>query len=98
MSILIAFLLFVVLFMVFVSLIIFVIGPVMLLQPHRRTIDYYRRYTSILHPSDIQLPNEGLTLKTAEGIDLSCWLIKANGRAKGTIIYLHGVSESKIVG
>jgi hypothetical protein len=98
MSILIASILFVVLFMVFVSLIIFVIGPVMLLQPHRRTIDYYRKYTSTLHPSDLQLPNENLTLKTAEGIDLSCWLIKANGRAKGTIIYLHGVSESKIVG
>jgi alpha-beta hydrolase superfamily lysophospholipase len=37
-------------------------------------------------------------LKTAEGISLSCWLIRAEARARGTVIYLHGVSESKIVG
>lgn len=88
---------FVVLFMIFVSLILFVIGPVMLLQPHRRTMDYYRRFTSLLHPSALDLAHEDLVLKTAEGIDLSCWLIKA-AHARGTIIYLHGVSESKIVG
>jgi alpha-beta hydrolase superfamily lysophospholipase len=98
MSILLACLLCVALFMVFVSILIFVIGPVLLLQPHRRTIDYYRKYTSTLAPSDLQLPYESLTLKTAEGIDLSCWLIKADGQPKGTIMYLHGVSESKIVG
>ena len=39
-----------------------------------------------------------MTLKTAEGINLSCWLVKARGAARGTIIYLHGVSECKIVG
>jgi alpha-beta hydrolase superfamily lysophospholipase len=98
MSILLAGILFVVLFLIFVSLLILVIGPVMLLQPHRRTIEYYKRYTSILHPSDLQLPYEEITLKTAEGIDLHCWLIKAQGQPRGTIIYLHGVSECKIVG
>ena len=98
MSIVIASILFLVSFMVFVSLIIFVIGPVMLLQPHRRTIDYYRKRTRILQPSDLDLPHERLILKTAEGIDLSCWLIKANSKPQGTIIYLHGVSESKLVG
>lgn len=98
MSILLAIVLFAVLFMIFVSLILFVIGPVMLLQPHRRTLDYYRRFTTILHPSDLGLPVEELTLKTAEGIDLSCWLIKQPQTAKGTIIHLHGVSECKIVG
>ncbi len=98
MSILLAFILFILLFLVFASLIILVIGPVMLLQPYRRTRDYYRRHTSILHPDDLDLPSEPLTLKTAEGLPLSCWLVTSPTPAKGTIIYLHGVSECKIVG
>jgi alpha-beta hydrolase superfamily lysophospholipase len=44
------------------------------------------------------LPYEELQLKTAEGIVLSCWLIPAGERARGTVIFLHGVSECKIVG
>jgi len=91
-------LLFIVLFMVFLSAVLLIIGPAMLLQPHRRTIDYYRRTTSILHPSDLSLPYEELQLKTAEGIMLSCWLIPAGENARGTVIFLHGVSECKIVG
>lgn len=98
MSILLAGILLAVLFLIFVSMIILVIGPVMLLQPHRRTVDYYRRYTSILHPAGLQLPHEEITLKTTEGIELKCWLIKAQGQSRGTIIYLHGVSECKIIG
>jgi alpha-beta hydrolase superfamily lysophospholipase len=98
MSILLTLILFVVLFMTFVSIIIFVVGPVMLLQPTRRTVEYYRTRTTILHPRDLGVPFEELTLKTAEGITLSCWLIKASHPARGTVIYLHGVSECKIVG
>jgi uncharacterized protein len=90
--------LFVVLFMVFISTVLLVIGPVMLLQPHRRTVDFYRRVTPILHPSDIGLVHEELTITTAEGIPLHCWLIKAEGEARGTVIFLHGVSECVIVG
>lgn len=98
MSLLLALVLFALLFMVFISLILLVIGPVMLLQPHRRTIDYYRRFTTLLHPADAGLPFEEMTLKSAEGIDLHCWLIPAPGESRGTVIYLHGVSECKIVG
>ncbi len=98
MSIIVILILFVILFMGFVSMIILVIGPVMLMQPHRRTAEYYRRRTAILHPSDAHLPCDELTLKTGEGIALSCWLINAGKQARGTVIYLHGVSESKIVG
>jgi fermentation-respiration switch protein FrsA (DUF1100 family) len=98
MSILLALILFAVLFMLAVSLVLFVIGPILLLQPRRRTIEYYRKHTSILHPSDLGLPCEELNLKTAEGINISCWLIKALHMERGTILYLHGVSESKIVG
>lgn len=98
MSILLAGILFAVLFLLFASLIIFVIGPVMLLQPYRRTVEYYRKHTSLLHPSQLNLPYEELTLKTTEGISLSCWLIRARGTPRATVMYLHGVSECKIVG
>lgn len=98
MTILFVVILFLVLFMVFISTVLFVIGPVMLLHPHRRTIEYYRHITSILTPSDLGLPCEVMTLNTAEGIALHCWLIRAPGPPRGTVIFLHGVSESKIVG
>ena len=98
MSILVALMLFVILFMVFISLLLMVIGPVMLLQPHRRTVEYYRRFTTFLHPSDRGIPCEELTLKTAEGLNLSCWFLPGPRDARGTVIYLHGVSECKIVG
>jgi uncharacterized protein len=98
MTVILAAFLFVVLFMVFLSTVLFIIGPAMLLHPHRRTIDYYRRYTSILHPSDLSLPYEDIQLKTAEGFPLSCWLVSAGDRARGTVVFLHGVSECKIVG
>jgi uncharacterized protein len=98
MTILFLVLLFVVLFMVFVSLVVLVIGPIMLLQPYRRMTDYYRKRTTIIHPSDLQLPYEEIMLKTAEGFPLSCWLIIPRQPARGTVIIIHGVSESKIVG
>ena len=87
-----------VLSLLFISAVLLVIGPGMLLHPYRRTVDYYRAFTTILHPSDLRLPVEEITLKTPEGIALSCWCIPASGTPRGTIIYLHGVSECKIVG
>ncbi len=98
MSVLLALILAVVLFMIFLSLVLFVIGPIMLLQPNRRTVEYYGRHTTLLHPNDAGLPSEEIILKTAEGIHLSCWLVKSRRPSKGTVIYLHGVSECKIVG
>jgi uncharacterized protein len=98
MTIVVLLLIFTVLFMIFVSLVVFVIGPGMLMQPYRRTLEYYRKHTSILHPSDLDLPYEDIVLKTAEGVPLSCWLIRPPGTPRATILYLHGVSESKIAG
>jgi len=98
MSIALLIVLFAVLFLVFVSLILFVVGPSLLLQPYRRTIDYYRRYTSLLHPSQLPYRHEEFTLATAEGIPLSCWLLHPLREPRGTVLYLHGVSESKISG
>jgi alpha-beta hydrolase superfamily lysophospholipase len=98
MSIALIVLLLALLFLIFVSLILFVVGPFMLLQPYRRTEEYYRRRTALLHPSQITTAFEQITLHTAEGIPLSLWLLKVAGPASGTVIYLHGVSESKIAG
>jgi hypothetical protein len=98
MSILLGLIFAVIIFVIAVSLILFVIGPVLLLQPQRRTLPYYRGRTSVLHPRDIQVPFEELILRTAEGFGLHCWLISAGIGSRGTIIYLHGVSECKIVG
>ena len=98
MSVLLVLILAVVLFMIFLSFVLFVIGPIMLLQPNRRTVDYYRKYTTFLHPRDGGLISDEVTLKTGEGISLSCWLVRSQLTPRGTIIYLHGVSECKIVG
>ena len=98
MSFLLALIITVVLSMISISLVLLVIGPIMLLQPYRRTLEFYHKHTSLLHPKDAGLPYEELTLKTAEGISLSCWLVKSDRPARGTVIYLHGVSECMIVG
>lgn len=81
-----------------ISLVLLVIGPGLLLQPCRRTLEWYRSRTNILQPSDLNLQSENVLLKTKEGFELSGWLIKAAQQGKGTILILHGVSESKIAG
>ena len=88
----------IVLFMAAVSLVLLVIGPVLLLQPKRRTVEWYRSRTNVVHPSHLELPCEDILLKTTEGFDVCGWLIPAGRQAKGTILILHGVSESKIAG
>ncbi|MBI5473905.1 MAG: alpha/beta fold hydrolase [Ignavibacteriae bacterium] len=98
MNILLLLILLIVIFMIAVSLVLLVIGPVLLLQPYRRTSEWYRQRTDILHPTHLKLPFEDILLKTKDGFDLSCWLIKAPQPARGTILILHGVSESKIAG
>ncbi len=98
MNILLALILLVVCFMVAVSLVLLVIGPVLLLQPRRRTVEWYRERTSVLHPSDLRLPYEDFVLKTKEGFDLRGWIIPVNSHPRGTVVILHGVSESKIAG
>ena len=98
MSVLLALILTFVLFMLSLSFVLFVIGPIMLLQPHRRTIEFYRKQTTLLHPKDAAMPCDEITLKTTEGLTLSCWLVKGKPPTRGTVIYLHGVSECKIIG
>lgn len=81
-----------------VSLVLLVIGPVLLLQPARRTTEWYRARTTILRPVDLHLPSDEFLLHTREGFALKGWLIKSAVGGRGTILILHGVSESRIAG
>ncbi|MBI5464600.1 MAG: alpha/beta fold hydrolase [Ignavibacteriales bacterium] len=86
------------LFLVNASLVIYVVGPLLLLQPARRKKEWYARFTTLLNPSDASMPFEEITVTTPDGIDLSCWWIGRASEAKGTILYLHGVGDCKIGG
>ena len=98
MSIFVALLIFVGLFLITAGAIIFVFGPLLLLQPHLRTKEWYSTFTDLLEPRDGQLPQEDIVLETKEGYKLSCWFVKQPGASRGTIIYLHGIGDCKIGG
>lgn len=76
---------------------VFVIGPVMVLNPRRRGAHYYACRTLPVKPMDVGLESENVTVTTEEGFRLYGWYIGAE-RAKGTIIYLHGVGDNKMSG
>ncbi|HEV8538760.1 MAG TPA: alpha/beta hydrolase [Bacteroidota bacterium] len=85
-------------FLAAVSIVLFLVGPVILLQPRRRTAEFYRALGQPLTPSDAGLPYEEINVITGEGMKLNSWLIKAPAPAKGTVLYLHGVADCKIDG
>jgi uncharacterized protein len=98
MSILLALLLFALLFLISAAVTIFVFGPLLVLQPYLRTREWYSTFTDLLEPRDAGLPQEDLFLTTLEGYRLSCWFVRQPSDARGTIIYLHGVGDCKIGG
>jgi len=98
MSLLLAFLLAALLFFVTITLILFFIGPIMLLQPKRRTAAFYRNLGLPVSPEEINVPYEEIIIRTNDGLKLNSWLLKAPSPAKGTILYLHGVGDCKIDG
>ncbi len=98
MSILLALLLFTVLFLITAGAIIFVFGPLLVLQPHLRTREWYATFTDLLEPRDAGLPQEDITLVSKEGFKLSCWFVPQRKKPVGTVIYLHGVGDCKIGG
>ena len=86
------------LFLISAAFVILILGPLILLQPHRRTREWYARFTSILEPKDAGLPQEDVVLTTPDGARLSCWLLEQKKTGRGTIIYLHGVGDCNIGG
>ena len=86
------------LFLINASAVIFIFGPVLLLQPARRKREWYARFTTILEPRDAKLPQEDVVLRTHDGMSLSGWLVAHTKKPKGAVIYLHGVGDCKIGG
>jgi hypothetical protein len=78
--------------------VVFVIGPVMILNPRRRGAHYYAYRGQPVKPADVHLWSEDFSITTAEGYRLYGWYIDAEKDYKGTIIYLHGVGDNKISG
>ena len=93
-----------ILFLLFVStfvgtgFLVFIIGPNMVLKPKKHDDDYFEQKNVPLVPSDLGMNYAELKIKVDKNIFLHGWFIPSNKRAKGFIIYLHGVGSSKIVG
>lgn len=85
-------------FLVSATIILFVVGPTLLLQPRRRNAEFYRKLGLPTNPSEVDLLYEEIVVSTTDNTKLDGWLIKAAAPVKGTIIYLHGVADCKIDG
>lgn len=101
MSIVLALIIISLLFVINAAFVILVVGPLLLLQPARRSKEWYARFTAILEPSDAGLPQENVTIIATDGVQLRGWLVrqpKKLRKSKGTVIYLHGVGDCKTGG
>ncbi len=87
-----------VLFLANATFVLLVTGPLILLKPSRRKPEWYARFTDLLEPKDAGLPQENLIVNTFDGFKLRGWFIGQKEKAKGTILYLHGVGDCKIDG
>jgi fermentation-respiration switch protein FrsA (DUF1100 family) len=86
------------LFLINATFVLLVTGPLILLKPSRRKPEWYARFTDLLEPNHAGLPQENLTVNTFDGFKLNCWFVAHKQKAKGTIVYLHGVGDCKIDG
>lgn len=99
MSLLLALIILAVLFLISAALVILVVGPLILLQPQRRTRDWYIGKTTLLEPRDAGIPQEDVVITSPDGVPLKGWLVRQpKSKAKGTIIYLHGVGDCRTAG
>ncbi len=87
-----------ILFFIQTIFVLLVAGPLILLKPVRRKKDWYGRFTNLLEPKDAELPQENVAVETFDGLKLNCWFVRQKKKARGTIIYLHGVGDCKIAG
>src|SRR5881394_779933 len=96
MSLLLALLIAALLFFVTITLVLFFIGPIMLLQPKRRTASYYRALGLPTMREEINSPYEERNVRTNDRLKLKTWLLKSSAPVRGTFLYLHGVGDCKI--
>lgn len=87
-----------VLFLIQAAFVLLIAGPLILLKPIRRKKEWYARFTNILEPNDAGLPQENVIVETFDGFKLNCWFVRQKKKARGTIIFLHGVGDCKIAG
>ena len=85
-------------FIISITIILIVVGPTILLQPRKRTAEFYSKLGLPTSPADVGLSAEDIVITTNDGTKLSAWFIKSPPGAKGTIFYLHGVGDCKIDG
>lgn len=85
-------------FLITVTIILFVVGPTILLQPKRRSAEFYCKLGLPVLPSELNMNFEDINIKVDDDLKLHCWLIKAPLPTKGTLLYLHGVGDCKIDG
>lgn len=98
MSILLIIILTILAFLVTCSALVFVIGPIMLLNPRRRGEQFYQHKGLPISPTQLGLPFEDVRFTASDGeSQLSAWFIPAE-KPKATIIYLHGVADNKMSG
>jgi dipeptidyl aminopeptidase/acylaminoacyl peptidase len=74
-----------------------VLGPLVILQPTRRSKEWYKRFTTLLEPKDAHLPQEDVLITTHDGLKLKGWFVP-HPRARATVIFLHGVGDCKTTG
>jgi len=87
-----------VLFLIQATFVLLVVGPLILLKPIRRKKEWYARSTNLLEPKDAGLPQENVSVETFDELKLNCWFVRQKKKARGTIIFLHGVGDCKIAG
>lgn len=85
-------------FLLSVTVILFIVGPTILLHPRRRTAEFYRSLGLPVTPDEAGLPFEKIAVEVSPDVSLDCWLIRAQAPAAGTLLYLHGVGDCKIDG
>jgi pimeloyl-ACP methyl ester carboxylesterase len=88
----------VLLFLASATVLLLMTGPTLLLKPRRRSAEFYRALGQPTTPGEARLEYEEIGVEVETGLKLDCWLIKADAPVKGTVLYLHGVSDCKIDG
>jgi uncharacterized protein len=88
----------VLLFLASATVLLLMTGPTLLLKPRRRSAEFYRALGLATTPKEAHLAYEEIRVEVERGLRLDCWLIKAEPPVKGTVLYLHGVSDCKIDG
>jgi uncharacterized protein len=86
------------LFLASATVLLLMTGPTLLLKPRRRSADFYRALGQPTTPSEARLSYEEIHVEVEKELRLDCWLIKADSPVRGTVLYLHGVSDCKIDG